>query len=382
LCRHYAIKVGTETEERIVLPPEIDARIDTYVARTRELTGKEVREREPWNTEVSADAIRHFAYGTDDDNPLWRDPEYAAATSHGGILAPPAFVVPVLYPILHGAPMTAPLASLIGGLEYEWLERIRLGDRLRATAVQKDFYEKTSGQGRRLNFVISEVTYRNQDDAVVARATGTMIMASQMGEQLQFERPIRRYGAEELAELDRRHRAEVRTGAKPLHFEDVEIGQEIPPIVRGPLTIGDMVCWNAAIGPSYKAGRWGHLDLQKSPHTAARNPVTGFSVKYSQQHEDFNLAAQRGMPGPFDNGVMRFAWVAPLLTNWMGDDGFLKRLYVQVRQPAIYGDIQTYRGTVTGKDATRGAVQVEIAGTNQEGEISTRGKAEVVLPQR
>jgi acyl dehydratase len=63
-----------------VLPPEIVARIDEYVARTRELTGQEVREREPRNTEVSADAIRQFAYGTDDDNPLWRDADYAAGT--------------------------------------------------------------------------------------------------------------------------------------------------------------------------------------------------------------------------------------------------------------------------------------------------------------
>src|SRR5690606_7812163 len=156
-----------------VLPPEIDARIDEWVARTRELTGKEVREREPWNTEASADAIRHFAYGTDDDNPLWRDPDYAAGTSHGTILAPPAFLVSVLYPILHGAPMQAPLASLIGGVEYQWNERIRLGDRLRATSVQKDFYEKKSGTGRRLDFVISGVTYWNQNEQVVAKATGT-----------------------------------------------------------------------------------------------------------------------------------------------------------------------------------------------------------------
>src|SRR5690606_27553050 len=127
---------------------------------------------------------------------------------------------------------------------------------------------KRSGQGRRLNFVISEVTYRNQDDEVVGRATGTMIMASQVGEQLQFERPIRRYSDEELAELDRTFKAERRTGAGPLFFEDVEVGREIPAIVRGPLTIGDMVCWNAAIGPAYKAGRWGHLDLQRSAHTA------------------------------------------------------------------------------------------------------------------
>ncbi|MGH6943276.1 MAG: FAS1-like dehydratase domain-containing protein [Geminicoccaceae bacterium] len=365
-----------------MLPPEIEAAIDEWVARTRELTGKEVREREPWNSEVSADAIRHFVYGTDDDNPLWRDPEYAARTRHGRIMAPPAFLVSVLYPILHGAPMKAPLASLIGGVAYEWFERIHLGDRLRASSVQKDFYAKTSGSGRRLNFVISEVAYRDQDDRVVGKATGTMIMASQVGEQLQMERPIHRCSEEQLAELDRALKEEQRTGAKPLFLEDVEVGLEIPSIVRGPLTIGDMVAWNAAIGPSYKAGRWGHLDLQKSAHTAARNPVTGFSVKYSQQHEDFNLAAQRGMPGPFDNGVMRFAWVAPLITNWMGDDGFLGRLDVQVGQPGIYGDIQTYRGKVAGKDAGRGTARIEITGTNQEGEVSTRGEAEVVLPRR
>ena len=294
-------------------------------------------------------------------------------------MAPPAFLVSVLYPILHGAPLQAPLASLIGGVSYEWFERIRLGDRLRATSVQKDFYEKRSGQGRRLNFVISEVTYRNQSDQVVGKATGTMIMASQVGEQLQMERPVRRYSEAELAALDRAFRAETRAGAHGPAFEDVTVGDELPSIARGPLTIGDMVCWNAAIGPSYKAGRWGHLDLQKSAHTAVRNPATGFAVKYSQQHEDFNLAAQRGMPGPFDNGVMRFAWVAPLLTNWMGDDGFLKKLEVQVRQPGIYGDIQTYRGRITGKDDDPGLVRIEISGTNQDDEISTRGQAEVLL---
>jgi acyl dehydratase len=365
-----------------VLPPEIDAQIGEYVARTKELTGHEVREREPWNTEVTADAIRHFAYGTDDDNPLWRDPDYAARTRHGTIMAPPAFLVSVLYPILHGAPMRAPLASLIGGVAYEWFERIRLGDRLRATSVQNDFYEKKSGQGRRLNFVISEVTYWNQSEKVVGKATGTMIMASQVGEQLQMERHVRRYGDDELAALDDAFKAETRAGERGPAFEDLAVGDELPPIVRGPLTIGDMVCWNAAIGPSYKAGRWGCLELQKSAHTAVRNPATGFAVKYSQQHEDFNLAAQRGMPGPFDNGVMRFAWVAPLVTNWMGDDGFLKKLYVQVRQPGIYGDIQTYRGRITGKDEDRGLVRLEITGTNQESEVSTRGEAEVLLPRR
>ena len=361
---------------------EIDARIDAWVEQTRGLTGQVCRERQPWNIEVTADAIRHFAYGTDDDNPLWTDPDYAARSAFGKLQAPPAFLVSSLYPILHGAPLAAPLASLIGGVDYEWLERISLGDSLRPEARQKDFQEKRNKQGRRLNFVISEVDYRNQDDRLVGRATCTMIMAAQVGTQLMMEHEIPSYPPERIEEMEATWRAEARRGDEPRHAEDVAVDEELPAILRGPLNIGDMVAWNAAIGPSYKAGRWGYLDLTKSMHTAMVNPVTGFPVKYSQQHEDFNMAAGRGMPAPFDNGVMRFAWVAPLLTNWMGDAGFLKRLKVQIRLPGLYGDLVTYGATVTGKDEASGLVSLDITGTNQNGKLATTGTADVVLPRR
>jgi acyl dehydratase len=363
---------------------EVDARIDEFVARSRELNGKEVRERDAWNTEASPDAIRHFAYGTDDGNPLWLNAEYAAKTRHGRLMAPPAFLVSVLYPILHGAPMEAPLSSLIGGLEFEWLRPIFAGEKLRAKSVQKDVYEKKSSTGRRLIFIISECTYWNENDALVARAIGTMIRATQVGTELLFERPIHRYSDEELAETDRAANAEKRTGDQALYWEDVAIGGEIPPIVRGPLTIGDMVCWNAGLGPAYKAGRLGYLDLLKAPHAAVRNPATGWRVKYSQQHEDFNLASQRGMPGPFDNGVMRFGWVCPLVTNWMGDEGFLRKLYVQVKTPNIYGDTTRYSGKVLEKtlEEGKGVVKLGISGVNQARVVTTGGRAEVVLPLR
>jgi acyl dehydratase len=362
----------------------VNQAIDEFVRRSRELTGKDVVERTPWNTEASPDAIRHFAYGTSDGNPLWLDPAYAARTRHGRLVAPPGFLTSVLYPILHGAPMAAPLSSLIGGLEYRWSQPILAGDRLRATARQADLYEKASGSGRRLIFVISEVTYRNQRDEVVGRAIGTMIRATQVGTELLFERPIYRYSEVELEKIGGAIQAETRTGDRTLSWDEVRIGQDIPPIVRGPLTIGDMVAWQAAIGPSYRAGALGYLDCLQAPHTAVKNPSTGWPVKYSQQHEDFQLAAQRGMPGPFDNGVMRFAWVCPLLTNWMGDDGFLERLYVQVRTPTIYGDTTWYQGTVAEKsrDADRGLVRVRITGVNQVGITTTSGEADVLLPCR
>jgi acyl dehydratase len=361
---------------------EIDAQIDAWIEATRALTGKIVEERKPWTTLVTEDAIRHFAQGTDDDNPLWGDAAYAKKSRFGAITAPPAFVFANRYPILHGAPMKAPLASLIGGVEVEWHLPMRAGDQLRSEPRQKDFYEKKNKDGRRLNFVISEVKYWNQDQQCVATAQGTMIMATQVGMQTMMEHSIPRYSDTDLTKLERTWKEEYRRGGQMLRFEDVEVGAAVPAIVRGPLTIGDMVAWNAAIGPSYKAGRWGYLDLLRAMHTAMVNPATGFPVKYSQQHEDFNMAAGRGMPAPFDNGVMRFAWVAPLITNWMGDHGDLVRLNVTVRRPGLYGDLVTYSGKVTGKDAGRDTVTVEITGTKQDGSVTTAGQAEVRLPRR
>ena len=359
-----------------------DALIEEFIAKTRALDGKEVREREPWNSEATPDAIRHFAHGTDDDNPLWLDPAYAAQTPHGGLLAPPAFLVSVLYPILHGAPVAAPLSSLIGGVEFEWRKRVRAGDKLRASSVQKESYVKANKAGRKLIFVVSECTYRNQNGEAVATAAGTMIRTLQQGTELLYERPIRKYSAEEMEKIAAAYKAERRTGAERLCIEDVQVGDALPPMVRGPLTIGDMVAWNAGNGPSYKAGRRGYLDLEKAPHNAVAIPQIGIKVKNSQQHEDFNLAAQRGMPGPFDNGVMRFAWVSPFVTHWMGDEGFLKKLYVQVRRPMLYGDAIWYAGRITAKDEAARTVAVEITGANQEGEQATAGTALVELPRR
>ena len=357
------------------------ARIDEFIEKTQKLNGRPVREREAWNNEASADAIRHFAYGIDDDNPLWLDPEYAAATACENVMAPPAFLVSVLYPILHGAPMEAPLSSLIGGVEFEWEKPIPLGTKLRAESIQKDSYVKTNKAGRRLIFIISECTYWDEEDEVVARGTGTMIRTLQEGNALLYERPIKQYGEAEFQEIENAYEAEERKGGEKRRFADVSVGDELPPMLRGPLTIGDMVAWNAGNGPSYKAGRRGYLDLKKAPHNAVLIPQIGIKVKNSQQHEDFNLASGRGMPGPFDNGVMRFAWVSPFITNWMGDDAFLQNLYVQVRRPMIYGDTIRHTGKVVEKNEADGTVKVEITGANQEGELATAGSAVVRLPE-
>ncbi|MCA9420481.1 MAG: amino acid adenylation domain-containing protein [Nitrospira sp.] len=360
----------------------LHAKIDEFVEKSKALIGKEISEREYWNTTATQDAIRHFAYGISDDNPLWLDPLYASKSHAGRQLAPPTFLTSILYPHLHGEPMEVPLSNLIGDLDFQWFSPIFLGDYFRASAKITGVYESKNREGRRLVYIVSETCYWNQHDVMVGMASGTMVKYALPENELLLNRAIYHYTEEELQRIGEAQACEYRRGQGSWANEDFEIGQELPTLVRGPLTVGDLICWQAGIGPSYRPGSLGYLDNLKAPHNAVKNPVTHWPVKYSQQHEDFLLASQRGMPAPFDNGVMRLAWISPMLTNWIGDSGTLKRLSIQILEPNLYGDTTWYRGVVGGKlRNTQGTLlKINVSGINQLKMVTTKGTAEVFVP--
>lgn len=360
----------------------LNTKIDEFIERSKALIGKEISEREYWNTTATQDAIRHFAYGISDDNPLWLDPCSASKAHGGGQLAPPAFLTSVLYPHLHGEPMEVPLSNLIGDLEFQWYSPIFLGDSFRAAAKITGIHESKDRGGRRLIYIFSETCYWNQHDVMIGKALGTMVRYALAENDLLLNRSIYQYTEEELKRIGGAQACEYRRGQAVWSTEELEIGQELPTLVRGPLTVGDLICWQAGIGPSYRGGALGYVDTLKAPHNAVKNPVTQWPVKYSQQHEDFLLASQRGMPAPFDNGVMRLAWISPMLTNWIGDSGTLKRLSIQILEPNLYGDTTWYRGVVVGRTLiARGAVlKVNVTGNNQLNILTTKGTAEVFVP--
>ncbi len=68
-------------------------------------------------------------------------------------------------------------------------------------------------------------------------------------------------GPRSMAGIEAEYRAEELRGGDIRYWEDVSVSDEIPAMLRGPLTIGDMVAWNAGYGPSYRAGRLGYLDI-------------------------------------------------------------------------------------------------------------------------
>src|SRR3712207_9470988 len=67
-------------------------------------------------------------------------------------------------------------------------------------------------------------------------------------------------------------------------------------------------------------------------------------------------------------------------THWMGDDGFLRRLSVQLPNPFIYGDVMRLGGTVSDRytqhvrGQTYHAVELALSGVNQLGETVLRDR--------
>jgi aspartate racemase len=358
------------------------ALVDQFLAESRKLSGQKFTERVPWNNEVTRDAIRHFAFGICDDNPLWIDEKDAPESPPSRKQAPPAFLVSARYPVLHGAPIDAPLISLLRDMEFTWERRVFEGEQLQSSTEQGEVREVVDPGGNRRIYIESLTTYRNAGDQLLARARSTVVRMLTQGDSQIDDWSVHRYRPDERERIIDAIQGEARTGSRVMSPAEFSTGTRLPEIVRGPLTIGDMVCWHSAIGPSYRPGPLGYKDTLDAPEFRVRNPLTGWPIKYMLQHEDVNLAHQRGMPAPFDNGVMRFAWVSPLVTNWMGDHGFLARLHVTIHLPVFYGDTCWYSGEVTNvsEEGDSVRVRVRISGTNQRGSITTSGSAEVLLP--
>jgi acyl dehydratase len=74
-----------------------------------------------------------------------------------------------------------------------------------------------------------------------------------------------------------------------------------------------------------------------------------------------------------------------MLTNWIGDAGFLEELYCEIRRFNLVGDTTFCRGRVTSKEALpdgRGRVRLDIEAVDHRGATTAQGHAAVLLPRR
>ncbi len=200
---------------------------------------------------------------------------------------------------------------------------------------------------------------------------------------------IEPYTDEQIAEIDAVSAAERgrRRGAEPRFWEDVEEGDEVGPLVKGPLRVTDMVCWHVGMGMGLygvKALRLGYDQRQRVPRFFRPDDLNIPDVQ-QRVHWDPEWARKAGNPASYDYGRMRETWLIHLCTDWMGDDAWLWKLDCQFRKFNYVGDTHWMRGRVTRKllaDGDRPAVELDIWGENQRGETTTPGHATILLPSR
>ena len=138
-----------------------------------------------------------------------------------------------------------------------------------------------------------------------------------------------------------------------VYADDVKVGDELPPLVKGPIQQIQLTRYAGASGDF--------------------NPI----------HQDHEFAKAAGMGDVFAHGMLSMGFVGQCVTDWAGA-GAVRKLGVRFAAIVRLKDVITCRGRVlskSSKDDTH-LVEVEIWAENQRGEKVVTGKAVVSLPAR
>lgn len=375
--------------ERDVGEAPAEGRItDEAIAAARGMIGLQLRPEGPYLQDATPDTIRNFGNGIGDLNPLYRDEEHGRLSRFGTIVAHPMF--PMAFGWIGRTRWGLPgVHGFYAGNDWELFRHVRPGDRVTAIERVVGVEEKQSRFSGRLVLQFVEATYANQHGQIVARALGTCTRHERKASREAGKyKDIKtyEYTAEEFAGIDEailREEERIR-GSHILYWEDVTEGDELPPIVRGPLSLMDTMGFLVGCGRGHTHGIVFKAAM-KHPGHFFRNPEAGGGIEYTGiGHHRESIAREVGVPGTYDYGPQRSAWMCSLVTNWMGDAGFLKRVRTEMRRFNTMGDCTWCRGRVSRKYVKDGhaLVDIELRGENQRGELTTPGLATVILPSR
>jgi acyl dehydratase len=320
-------------------------------------------------TEVTRDNVLNFADAVGDNNPLWTNEAYAAKSRFGMVTAPPLFLYSVNHGSIpaHAGAIKVPivdLPQLYAGAEVEVYRPIWLGDRLTVTGKAVNIVRKESKSVGPMLFLTGEALFVNQRKEPVGLIRTTICRFKAPNRQaIEFERtskPGIEVKSPDILAYERKRR-----GAEPRFWEDTQIGEEMPAQERGILTMTEISRFGILVPPSLR-------------RIEARREIleVGFEREASQK--------RAGLENASDYGPQRICWLGQYITDWMGDDGTLKKVTGQVRHPNIIGDISVIKGKVTNKYVSAGEhrVDCEFRVENQAGLVTAPGQATVVLPIR
>jgi acyl dehydratase len=276
----------------------------------------------------------------------------------------------------------------VSGQHTEWFQPVRPGDELYGFGGLESIETKTSEfAGRSIIRVLRFV--RVNQRAEIASIARTILIATERQKSRERGKYMSispgTYTDEQIAQIDAIYAAEGPRGDEPRFYEDVAIGEVLPKMVKGPLTLTDVICFHAGgygFGPyGIGAARIGYKNRLRVPKFYIKN-AAGIPDVAQRLHWENEWSQSIGNPMAYDYGVMRECWLTHYLTDWMGDDGWLIRQHDEMRKFNYIGDVQFITGEVVAKriEGRNAVVDIEFRATNQRGEISAPAGATVALP--
>lgn len=338
------------------------------------------------HTVASQDNITWFCYAFGDDNPMWLNSYYGSNSRYGCSMAPPAFFFSILIPSGALAGGLPGVHSFLGGNEWHFYKPIRVNTKIQATAKLINVMEKPSRYADRSIILTVEVAYRNEYNDLMATAKGWSVRvernaARAKGKYIGIPEAI--YTKEQIKSIEDICTNRAPRGSKILYWDDVKVGDEVWPLAKGPLAREDMEAYLAATGSvlstyfKIKYFRKHPAFFYRDTNTNNWEPLTMVNL--------YDFAAQEvGIPRAYDMGSQRICWLEHMLTNWIGDDGFLEHINVKLVLPNLFGDTQWCQGKVIRlyDDQDRSLVDLSIWCENQRGEHTAEGSATVRLLSR
>lgn len=356
---------------------------DEGVAALRAMIGEPIRSDRPYITELSPDAIRHFAHGIGDRNPLWTEPSNVPPDAHA---APPSILL-AMDKVFSGYVTGLPgIHAMYAGASFRFERPLAVGDRLTATATLKELRERPSRFAGRSFQQIYRVLFHDARDELVCTGESYCFRTERdtARSRGKYEEVRIDWTPDEVQDIARRYRSEEgrRRGPNPRFVEDTTAGDALPSITKGPYTATTAIAFLLGWGGLYVRAHGDAFDLfERHPALGIPNE-NGVPEPPERVHWDPDLAHRVGVPGAYDYGPERVSWMGHVVTDWMGDHAFLQSLDVQVRRHNLIGELVTCAGRVESVDRATRTVSLELWATNQDGQESARGTAAVVLPSQ
>ncbi len=138
-----------------------------------------------------------------------------------------------------------------------------------------------------------------------------------------------------------------------LYYEDVQVGDAIPKLVKSPLS---------------------HLQLVR---------YAGASGDFNPLHTDPKIGELVGVGGIIGHGMLTMGFVGQLLSDYVGPTA-LRKFGVRFKGMTRLDDVITCTGTITEKYEADGEARIagKVQATDQNGDVKVAGTFVAALPRR